>query len=88
MRIRFLEFVYEYDTNTGAKYDQPYFEAVLKRCCAISASFLGGERVELDYIRHMLDFGTYPYDENYDFAMIFLITHHCINTIMESCFFI
>ncbi len=40
MRIRFLEFVYEYDTNTGAKYDQPYFEAVLKRCCAISASFL------------------------------------------------
>lgn len=68
MRIRFLEFVYEYDTNTGAKYDQPYFEAVLKRCCAISASFLGGERVELDYIRQMLDFGTYPYDENYDLA--------------------
>ncbi len=69
-RIRFLKFVYENDDNTCARKDPDYFAAVLKRCCAISASFLGGEEIELDYVSHMLDFGIYhnKYDENYDLA--------------------
>lgn len=67
-RIHFLEFVYDKDTNTGAVTDSEYFTAVLKRCCAISASFLGGERIELDYVEHMLDYPPYMYDKNYDLA--------------------
>ncbi len=69
-RLEFLKFVYEKDDNIGAVKDQDYFSAVLKRCCAISASFLGGEEIELDYVRRMLDFGDYQdsYNENYDLA--------------------
>lgn len=69
-RIQFLKFVYENDDNTGARRDPDYFIAVLKRCCSISASFLGGEEIELDYVRHMLRFGSYQncYNENYDLA--------------------
>lgn len=66
-RIRILKFAYENDTNTGAVSDDAYFAAVFKRGCAISASFLGGEQIELDYIRHMLRFLD-QYDENYDLA--------------------
>lgn len=67
-RVRFLEFVYKKDINTGAVFDQDYFIAVLRRCCAISSSFLGGEKIELDYVQHMLDFPPYTYDKNYDLA--------------------
>lgn len=67
-RVRFLEFIYEKDINTGTVFDRDYFIAVLRRCCAISSSFLGGEKIELDYVRHMLDFPPYTYDENYDLA--------------------
>ena len=53
----FLRFAY-YDDNVSI---QPLKEPernqwiiVLKRCCAISASFVGYEDIEIDYIKHML----------------------------------
>lgn len=55
----FLSFVYQKD-NCVAKNgftltddDRLYYRAILKRCCAISASFLGLYDVEIDYIRKM-----------------------------------
>lgn len=67
-RIRILEFIYDHDTNTGAKQEHAYFVAVLKRCCAISSSFLGGEKIELDYTRHIVNCKHFPYDFNFDLA--------------------
>ncbi len=40
---------------------------VLKRCCAISSSFLGGYTIEMDYVSRMLDWNSL-YDKNYDLA--------------------
>lgn len=67
-RINFLEFIYFNDTNVGTISDKNYYIAILKRGCAISASFLGGEKVELDYIENMLDFKPYRYNREYDLA--------------------
>lgn len=67
-RIRFLEFVYFNDTNVGMISDKDYYVAILKRGCAVSASFLGGEKIELDYIENMLDFAPYRYIQEYDLA--------------------
>jgi hypothetical protein len=52
----FLTFVYDYDKNIGVKEDKEYYIAVLQRCCAISCSFLGSERIELDYIKKMIPY--------------------------------
>ena len=67
-RNQVLEFIYFYDTNVGSISDQKYYIAILKRECAISASFLGGEKIELDYIENMLDFEPYRYNIEYDLA--------------------
>ena len=67
-RKRFLEFVYRYDTNVGLNVDEEYFIAILKRSCAISSSFIGGEYIELDYVKHMLNFSPYNYKPAYDLA--------------------
>lgn len=64
--IDFLEFVYEKDDNIKYSKRIKYYLVVLKRCCAISASFLGGEKIEIDYVKHMLSF--YDYNEHYDLA--------------------
>ena len=64
--IDFLEFVYEKDYNIKYSKRIKYYLVVLKRCCAISASFLGGEKIEIDYVKHMLSF--YDYNEHYDLA--------------------
>ena len=64
--IDFLEFVYEKDDNIKYSKRNKYYLVVLKRCCAISASFLGGESIEIDYVKHMLRF--YDYNEHYDLA--------------------
>lgn len=68
MILDFLEFVYYYDTNTRQVENTPYYIAVLRRCCAISSSFMGGEKIELDYVSHMLPFYQDAYDRNYDIA--------------------
>ena len=62
--IRFLEFVYYNDDNIKYSRKKKYFHIVLKRCCAISSSFLGGEKIEIDYVKHMLS----TPDSDYDLA--------------------
>lgn len=59
----FLNFVYNNDENT--KHSGTYFTIVLKRCCAISSSFIENEEIEIDYIRKMLPFFE-SYIEDYD----------------------
>lgn len=80
--IKFIEFVYENDKSTGLANvstdensntiisDQDYYVSVLKRCCAISASFLGAEKIEIDYVEHMLPpQSLFPdYNSNHDLA--------------------
>lgn len=70
--IDFLNFVYKYDENVNIKENAKYYVAVLKRCCAISSSFLGSEQIELDYVRKMLPSNKYGtntrYIPNYDLA--------------------
>lgn len=70
--VDFLSFVYSLDENIGVSEDRNYFSAVLKRCCAISSSFLGSEEIELDYIRKMLPLNhlgvNAAYCPNYDLA--------------------
>lgn len=61
----FLIFVYKHDHNIRIKNDTKYFQAVLKRCCAISASLIGEFSIEMDYVRHM--FG-HDRIEEYDLA--------------------
>ena len=66
--VNFLEFVYWHDCNIKQTSDSDYYSVVLKRCCAISSSFLSGENIELDYIEHMLPFLNDTYNANYDLA--------------------
>ncbi len=66
--IEFLNFIYLNDTNTKQDETFEYYIAVLKRCCAISSSFLANEKIELDYITHMLPFLEKNYIKEYDLA--------------------
>ncbi len=63
----FLDFVYYHDSNTKQADNAEYFVVVLKRGCAISASFIESERIELDYVTHMLDYSN-NYNPYYDLA--------------------
>ena len=63
--IDFLYFVYNYDENVNIKENTAYYATVLKRCCAISCSFLGSEQIELDYIMKMLPFNKFGENANY-----------------------
>ncbi|MBQ2967949.1 MAG: hypothetical protein IJE10_07525 [Clostridia bacterium] len=67
---KFLEFVYYNDDNIinaeCPDFDKAYNLIVLRRCCAISSSFMGGEKIELDYVSHMLKCWGKEYIENYD----------------------
>jgi len=65
---QFLSFVYFNDINTRQANDNDFFIAVLKRCCAISSSFIGGEDIEIDYVRHMLPYEKKSYKKEYDLA--------------------
>lgn len=68
--VDFLNFVYNYDENINIKEDPEYYVTVLKRCCAISCSFLGSEQIELDYVKKMIPFNKFgenaSYIPNYD----------------------
>lgn len=70
--IMFLKFVYYHDKNIRVKEDAEYYLAVLRRCCAISSSFLGAEEIELDYVNKMLPYNKKGknscYIPNYDLA--------------------
>lgn len=70
--VGFLEFIYDFDDNIKHSKLRNYFIAVIKRCCAISCSFLGAERVELDYVSKMLPIRysvkNSDYIEEYDLA--------------------
>lgn len=66
--VDFLNFVYQNDTNTKQGKSPEYYIAFLKRCCAISSSFLSGEEIELDYVTHMLPFLENDYIADYDLA--------------------
>lgn len=63
--INFLNFVYENDENIKLKIDYEYYVAVLKRCCAISCSFFGEEKSELDYVKRMLPINNSGKKSNY-----------------------
>ena len=63
----FLDFVYYHDSNTKQTDNADYFAVVLKRGCAISASFIESERIELDYVTHMLNYSN-NYNPYYDLA--------------------
>lgn len=65
---KFLDFIYCYDNNTGITNENKYYITFLKRCCAISSSFIGGEKIEIDYVKHMLPYDKDNYDEKYDLA--------------------
>lgn len=70
--VDFLEFIYDFDDNIKHSKSRNYLIAVIKRCCAISCSFLGAERVELDYVSKMLPTScskkNNEYVEGYDLA--------------------
>ena len=70
--VSFLNAVYNYDGNINIKENSEYYTAVLKRCCAISSSFLGSEQIELDYVKKMLPRNKLgvndSYISNYDLA--------------------
>ena len=63
----FLRQVYQKDdlTEYGDRRYQKYQNVILKRCCAISASLIGDEKTELDYIKRMIP-DTESYDREYD----------------------
>ena len=65
--LPFLSFVYFCDKTVlyGKIQFSPYELAILKRQCAVSASFLCGKDIELDYVSRMFP-GTRQYDQNYD----------------------
>ncbi len=67
--ISFLEDIYYNDNDLSKLFsdNQNYWVTVLKRCCAISASFLGGYTIEMDYVAKMLDWKS-EYDKNFDLA--------------------
>ena len=67
LAVEFLQFVYHNDKNVYVDTDADYYLVVLKRCCAISASFLSAEQIELDYVEQMLNFLP-TYNPNYDLA--------------------
>lgn len=67
----FLAFVYNEDYHVFSDNvdpnEQEKYRIILKRCCAISASFIGKEDVELNYVKHMLAYrGNNEYQELYD----------------------
>lgn len=66
--VDILDYIYNKDDEIYCKEDTAFYIALLKRGCAISSSFLGYERLELDYVRHMLSFLEDEYDVNYDLA--------------------
>ena len=51
----FLKFIYYNDENIRVKTNISYYLVVLKRCCAISSSFLSNEEIEIDYVKKMLE---------------------------------
>lgn len=65
----FLEFAYN-DDRVANRYindsDKNKWIVVLKRCCAISASFVGYEEIEIDYVKHMLPYRKNEYKKLYD----------------------
>ena len=64
----FLQFAYSDENCNVTPMKDTELEkwiVVLKRCCAISASFIGYEDVEIDYIKHMLSYRE-EYIELYD----------------------
>lgn len=63
-----LSFIYENDNSIRIKHDEMFFRAVLKRGCAISASFIGAEDIEVDYVEHMLAYKKDNYIPSYDLA--------------------
>lgn len=65
--LPFLDFVYFNDTAVlyGKNQFSSYELAILKRQCAVSASFLCGTDIELDYVTKMLP-ETSQYDQDYD----------------------
>lgn len=65
---QFLKLVYTKDKNIYLKEDTEYFIAVLKRCCAISSSFIGDEEIEIDYVSQMLPEFNKEYNRYYDLA--------------------
>lgn len=70
-----LSLIYSEDSNVLAgknipesiKNEKKYYEVLIKRGCAISASFLGHEIIEIDYVNHMLEYKN-TYDYLYDLA--------------------
>lgn len=66
--VDFLEFIYYHDTNICIEENNEYYIVVLKRCCAISSSLLGKEKIEIDYVQHMLPCDKENYNINYDLA--------------------
>lgn len=63
--VDFLNFVYNNDENVIVKETPDYYIAVLKRCCAISCSFLGSEQIELDYVKKMIPYNKFGKNNNY-----------------------
>lgn len=63
--VDFLNFVYNNDENVIVKETPEYYIAVLKRCCAISCSFLGSEQIELDYVKKMIPQNKFGKNNNY-----------------------
>ena len=65
----FLKFAYN-DNRVANRYinnsDKNKWIVVLKRCCAISASFVGYEEIEIDYVKHMLSYRKNEYKRLYD----------------------
>ncbi len=67
-----LNFLYMNDNHIqiNRNEDYEYYLAIFKRGCAISASLIGAEEIEIDYVRQMLNFGEYAenYKPDYDLA--------------------
>jgi len=68
--INFLTDIYMNDNNISnlPSDNTDYWLAVLKRCCAISSSFLCGYDIEMDYVEKMLDWRHKQYQPNFDLA--------------------
>lgn len=71
----FLSYVYERDDHVAQKWilltdgELNYYRAILKRCCAISASFIGLHEIEMDYIRKITGIpDASEYNQYYDVA--------------------
>lgn len=63
----FLRKIYRNDDLTKYKnrHLKKYQNVILKRCCAISASLIGDEETEVDYVKRMIP-ETASYDRDYD----------------------